>query len=187
MDPRSEDAARSRDRRLPRRGLVQAGALGLPLTALAGRRALAGEATPTATDGDHHPAKARALYDLLDARPFDGGAMAALFAADFVDNNRPEGDPSPSDREATLVFLAALANGFPDARHEIVVLEPVADDGVLVHWRFRGSHRNAFFGEDPRGNRVDMFGFDLWRFRDGLIVEQWHVEELIKLFAQIRA
>jgi predicted ester cyclase len=132
-------------------------------------------------------ALARAFYEALDAKPFDREPLEGLFAPSFVDHNRTDGEPGVSDRDAMIGFLSALPEGFPDAEHRIDLIEPVGEDRVLVYWRFTGTHTGKFLGVPPRGNPVDIAGTDLLRFAGGRIVEQWHVEELMRFFEQMGA
>ena len=128
----------------------------------------------------------RDFYAAVDAEVPDPAVYGALLAEGFVDQDRPAAFPADMpDRDVTLGLLAELERGFPDATHSLDILEPVGTDRAVVYWTFRGRHDGPFFGVPASGRQVEINGVDIFRVVDGRFVEQWHVEELQALFAQI--
>jgi predicted ester cyclase len=130
----------------------------------------------------------RAFYAIVDdvTQPID--VLQRFFAPTFKDHNRPARAPSGApDSAVSLNLFAELRTGFPDMRHSLDILAPIRDDKAVVYWTFTGTHRNAFFDVPASGNKVRINGVDIFRVADGAFVEQWHVEELMSLFAQLDA
>lgn len=125
------------------------------------------------------------FYRRWDERPFDAARVGELVADDYVDNHRPAAPASLSDRDVIVGLAVELATAFADGRHELYLVEPVGDDRVLAYWTFTGTQTGTLFGALPTGATVTMDGTDLIRVVDGRIVEQWHIEQLQQMFAQI--
>ena len=129
----------------------------------------------------------RAFYAAVDRG--DRDAYAAMIDDGFEDHDRPA---AASDSQAVLDLFSELATGFPGAVHTLDLIEPISPDAdgnprAMVRWTFEGDHEGAFFGVPASGNAVSITGIDVFTARNGRFVEQWHVEELAQLFAQIDA
>lgn len=76
---------------------------------------------------------------------------------------------------------------FPDL--ETAALGVVAqDDRAAVEWEYEGTHRQgALFGAEPSGARVRVRGMSLYRIRDGRVVEERGVADILGLMAQLGA
>lgn len=83
-------------------------------------------------------------------------------------------------KEAVTIFRT----GLPDMNItiEAVVVE---DDLVAVRQITTGTHQGDFLGMPATGAEVSFAAFDMYRVQDGLIVESWHVEDLLSALAQI--
>jgi predicted ester cyclase len=132
----------------------------------------------------------RALYQAVDAQ--DRGTYAKMIADDFVDHDRPASAPENlTDAEVIIGHFDALGAAFPDATHKLDLLEPIRPDETgnpraMVRWTFEGTHTGEFYGIPASGRAVSINGIDIFTTRSGAFIEQWHVEELIDLFAQTR-
>lgn len=130
----------------------------------------------------------RQFYTAVDAEKADPTVYGAMLPDGFKDNDRPtiapEGVP---DRDVILGLFAELEQAFPNATHTLDILEPIGTDRAVVYWTFKGTHEGPFFGVPASGRDVSINGVDIFRAKDGKLVEQWHVEELQSLFAQIAA
>lgn len=128
------------------------------------------------------------FYTTVDDKTKSVEALSIFFADDYVDHDRspsaPEGVP---DRAVTLNLFSELKSGFPDAIHTIEILENIGDDRAIVYWTFYGTNTGSFFGAPASGNKVEINGVDIFRVKDGKFIEQWHVEELLTLFQQIKS
>lgn len=85
-------------------------------------------------------------------------------------------------KEAVTIFRM----GLPDMNITIgaVVVE---EDLVAVRQVTTGTHQGDFVGVPASGAEVSFTAFDMYRVQDGLIVESWHVEDLLSALEQIGA
>jgi steroid delta-isomerase-like uncharacterized protein len=59
-------------------------------------------------------------------------------------------------------------------------------DKVVIRWSHTGVHREAFLGLPPSGQPFTLGGIDIYRLRDGLMVEHWNVVDLLGLYQLLR-
>lgn len=80
--------------------------------------------------------------------------------------------------------VALLRVAFPDLR---VVIEDqvVTEVKVATRCTMYGTQQGSFFGLAPTGKRVAMKQFQIDRFLDGTIVEQWRVADMVGLLRQL--
>ncbi|NOG59573.1 MAG: SnoaL-like domain-containing protein [Proteobacteria bacterium] len=126
------------------------------------------------------------LYSVADGKNYDAEFMDKLIASDFKDHNRDHVVEGVSDRDATIGFYSQLAQGFPDELHKLLMLEPVGEDKALLYWEWSGTNTGSFFDIPPSGNKVKINGIEIFRVKDGQIVDMWHVEQLDKLNKQLQ-
>ncbi|RKR42590.1 ester cyclase [Paraburkholderia sp. BL17N1] len=110
-------------------------------------------------------------------------AKLALSPA-FIDRTLPDGRPQGPDGplQASKGFRAAV----PDLHAEIDDLV-VAGDRASVHLHFHGHFTGQFQHLKGNGQTVDFQAFDLYRVKDGRIVENWHLEDNLTLLKQLGA
>lgn len=120
-------------------------------------------------------------------RAFNTGDVEILdevVAEDFVDHMALPGTSPGLDglREAVMIFRT----GLPDMNITVgaVVVE---GDLVAVRQVTTGTHRGTFLGVPATGTEISFAAFDMYRVRDGLIVESWHVEDLLSALEQVGA
>jgi predicted ester cyclase len=110
-----------------------------------------------------------------------------IFHPEFVNHYRPEGRVIvETDRPASGFqrFFGALLQGFPDATVEID--EQLAErDLVATRKTLRGTHLGELWGLLPTGNRVELEFIDIFRIRDGRLVEHWTSMDLAALRHQM--
>jgi predicted ester cyclase len=63
----------------------------------------------------------------------------------------------------------------------------VDGDKVVARWTCTGTHRGPFVGLAPTGKRVTFIGINIFRLRDGKIVERWAIEDVLSLMQQLRS
>ncbi len=129
---------------------------------------------------EENKALIRRWYDEWNKGNLDG--LLELHSMNFVDHN-----PAPDqtgDIDGLRASLETFRTGFKGAQVEILHLTAEGDK-VSVLGRFRGTHNGPFMGTPPTGKRVDIATTDIWRIRDGEIVEAWHVEDIFGLLQQI--
>jgi steroid delta-isomerase-like uncharacterized protein len=112
----------------------------------------------------------------------DLGAVDEFLAADFVNHDPPIGLGSDAEgmRTAGSMFRAA----FPDWHSE---LHALVGEGDIVVERFTasGTHQGELMGVAPTGKMVELRGINIFRVRDGRIVERWGRLDELGLFQQL--
>ena len=92
--------------------------------------------------------------------------------------------PKPMTRKETIEFFAAFLKAFPDANWTINGLFP-AGDRVIAWLTVRGTHKGEFLGIQATGNQVEFNGFDMFRIKDGKIVEEREETDMLGLYQQL--
>jgi steroid delta-isomerase-like uncharacterized protein len=100
----------------------------------------------------------------------DLGAVDTYLARDFINHDPPFG--ASADREGMRSAAAMLRAGFPDWHSE---LHQLVAEGDIVVERFTasGTHRAEVMGVAATGRTVSLPGINIFRLRDGQIVERW--------------
>ena len=110
------------------------------------------------------------------------------FHPEFKNHYRPEGRTLlETDRPASgfQAFYGALLQGFPDATVEIG--DQLAErDLVATRKTFRGTHLGELWDLPPTGNRVELEFIDIFRLRDGRLIEHWTSMDINALRQQMR-
>ncbi|MFC6160305.1 ester cyclase [Kribbella jiaozuonensis] len=100
----------------------------------------------------------------------DLGAVDTHLAEDFINHDPPFG--VTPDREGMRDAGKMMRAAFPDWHSDTHAL--IAEGDVVVE-RFTagGTQRGEVLGVPPSGKAVSLPGINIWRLRDGLIVERW--------------
>jgi steroid delta-isomerase-like uncharacterized protein len=100
----------------------------------------------------------------------DLGAVDTYLAEDFINHDPPFG--VTPDREGMRTAGGMMRAAFPDWRSD---LHELIAEGDLVVERFTagGTHRGDVLGVPATGKTVNLPGINIFRLRDGLIVERW--------------
>ncbi|TDW77029.1 ester cyclase [Kribbella pratensis] len=100
----------------------------------------------------------------------DLGAVDTHLAEDFINHDPPFG--VTPDREGMRDAGSMMRAAFPDWHSD---LHALIAEGDLVVERFTagGTQRGEVMGVPPTGKTVSLPGINIWRLRDGLIVERW--------------
>jgi len=138
------------------------------------------------------PSPARRLAEQFAATlsAHDIAAFAALFAADYKQHQFSAAAPPPSPgatpKQATVAFFTARLTGLPDLS---VTIEATvaADDMVAASFVYEGTHRGVYFGIAPTGKRLRFSSCDIFKVRDGLIMEHWGMGDLAGTLAQLKS
>jgi len=108
-------------------------------------------------------------------------ALDDFLATDYVRHTNPgsrEGGVDIHGIEDTRQSIAAMRAAFPDvhfANDDIMV----DGDKVAARWTCTGTHRGEYRGIAPTGRQVKFIGINIFRLRDGKIIERWSVEERV--------
>ncbi len=105
-------------------------------------------------------------------------AMSPVFVDHTLPPGRPQGPDGPSF--ASRNFRAAVPDLSVEVRKMIV-----ADDYVTVQMRFRGHFSGAFGKTKGEGQSIDFIATDLLRIQNGLITDNWHIEDNLTLLTQM--
>jgi steroid delta-isomerase-like uncharacterized protein len=100
----------------------------------------------------------------------DLGAVDEYLAEDYVDHDPPMG--FPASREGWRAAAAAFRAAFPDWHSDLGFY---VEEGDLVVETFTasGTQQGEIFGVPPSGRTISLPGINIWRVRDGRIVERW--------------
>jgi predicted ester cyclase len=90
----------------------------------------------------------------------------------------------PASRVGLKQLIANLRTAFPDL-HCMVDDEIGEGDKTAALWTLRGTHKGAYFGNQPTGRPVTVQGFIFARTVDGQIIENWILIDQIGLLQQL--
>jgi len=105
-------------------------------------------------------------------------ALAPNFTDRTLPPGRPQGPQGPAF--ASHQFRAAV----PDLGVEVKKVI-VAGDYVTVHMVFTGHFTGVFGQTQGRGQSVSFIATDLLKTVDGLITDNWHIEDNLTLMKQL--
>jgi predicted ester cyclase len=129
---------------------------------------------------DHSPetnkSTVRRLYEFINGNRAE--QFALVVAPRYVDHSNGQQGPSGFAEAA-----ANLHRAYADLRLEIA--DMVAEgDLVAVRWVETGRHVGQFFSLKPTGKRFESRGMNLYRVRDGKILESWLAIDPVTIRAQ---
>jgi steroid delta-isomerase-like uncharacterized protein len=110
----------------------------------------------------------------------DEAALDALVADGYVQHS-PGAAPG---RETVKRHLAMFRSGFPDIRCQVEALLSEGDD-VVARTVTEGTHTGEFMGHPPTGRRFRAGGVDIFRVREGRLVEHWGVFDTLGMLLQL--
>jgi steroid delta-isomerase-like uncharacterized protein len=119
---------------------------------------------------EENKAIARMVYEIISTGDFDR-------AEEIVDPDAPDNECPPGMERPTLIdtfkeTFSEVRQAFPDA--QVTVEDVMAeDDRVAARVVMRGTHRGEFHGIAPTGKQVEVRAIDMFRVKNGKIVEHW--------------
>lgn len=122
----------------------------------------------------------RAFYGFWNSG--DEALLKQAIADNFTDRTLPPGRPQGPEGPAfaSRRFRAAV----PDLKVTVGKVI-VAGDYVTVHMRFTG-HFNGKFDQTPgKGQPIAFIATDLVKVENGLITDNWHIEDNLTLLQQM--
>jgi steroid delta-isomerase-like uncharacterized protein len=106
-----------------------------------------------------------------------------IFAPDFV--AYMPGQPG-MDRASFERYVATVTRGLPGLTFEIH--DQIAQEDLVVNRvTWHGVHSAALLGIPATGTSVELRGINMFRVRDGRVVEQWAQLDMLGLLQQIGA
>jgi steroid delta-isomerase-like uncharacterized protein len=123
----------------------------------------------------------RGFIDALFSRG-ELDAVDTYLATDFINHDPPLN--VTADREGMRSAAAMFRTAFPDWHSE---LHELIAEGDLVVERFTasGTHQGEALGVPGTGRTVSLRGINIFRLRDGLIVERWGRLDELGLLRQL--
>jgi steroid delta-isomerase-like uncharacterized protein len=109
-------------------------------------------------------------------------AVGDFFAVDYVGRGTEQ---KIEGHGAIRKFVRELQRGFPDLQVEVEVLVK-AKDRVAWQRTLAGSHRGTFRGFPATGRRVVWRDMIISRFRDGRIMEDWVITDVVERLLRSR-
>jgi steroid delta-isomerase-like uncharacterized protein len=108
---------------------------------------------------------------------------ASIFAPEFV--AYMPGQPA-MDRATFEHFVSGVTNGMPGYTYEIH--DQIAQgDLVANRITWRGVHSADLAGVPASGRSIELRGINMFRVKDGQVVEQWAELDMLGLLQQIGA
>ncbi len=112
---------------------------------------------------------------------------ARLKAPDYwSENYTAHHDPSARGREGLLDRLTMLSTAFSDTEVEVLLLI-AKGDMVADSLRIAASHTGHFLGVPPSGKRVSWLQNEIFRLKNGRIIEGWVTRDWLGLLKQLSA
>jgi steroid delta-isomerase-like uncharacterized protein len=106
-----------------------------------------------------------------------------IFAPDYIRHDlRPgQGLPGPAGQKKIAADFRAA---FPDVRNtvDLIVAE---DDLVVARWTTTGTHTGPWGDVAPTGKPARFSGVNIFRIRDGRVVELWNHRDDLGLMQQL--
>ena len=123
---------------------------------------------------------AKAFYQFWNTG--DEASLTRAIAPGFTDHTLPPGrPPGPQGPSfASKNFREAV----PDLSVEVKKMV-VADDYVTVHMEFKGHFTGSFGNSKGQGQAIDFIATDLLKVTNGLITDNWHIEDNLTLLSQM--
>lgn len=136
---------------------------------------------PTTTRAEQNATLVRRTYDEVINQEH-GAVIDEIFAADVIVHDPFTGKARGKDAFHRLLGMFDAA--FP---HHRVAVEAIVsqDDLVSVLHTHTATHTGAFMGMPPTGRTVVVNGLELFRVRDGKIVEFWRKDDDVSLLMQL--
>jgi predicted ester cyclase len=105
-------------------------------------------------------------------------AISPLFVDRALPKGRPQGPAGPA--AAGKAFHAAI----PDLQ-VVVTQQLLVADRIVSHLRFKGHFTGTFGNVRGSGQPIDFIATDIVRVQNGLITDNWHIEDNLTFLEQI--
>jgi len=115
---------------------------------------------------------------ILNSRDIE--ALGQVAAVDYLDHAAFPGQ-APG-----LVGLKQRIRTLVQALEPYWTIHDIVAEGdmVVLRWSHTGTHVGEFLGIPPTGRAIICRGIDMYRLRDGLMVEHWNVVDMFGLGQQ---
>ncbi|MFJ8026777.1 ester cyclase [Streptomyces sp. NPDC096311] len=109
------------------------------------------------------------------------GSRATASQDGLGGHSAPPADPV----EGFKAVYAVLLKAFPDLRNNVVGPQVVADDLVITHVTFSGTHEGEFLGLAPTHRKVEFDEVLFQKVTDGKVSEVWAVGDELGFLQQL--
>lgn len=118
---------------------------------------------------------------ILNRRDVD--ALGEVAAVDYLDHAAFPGQaPGLAGLQQRITTIIEALDPF------WTIHDAVAErDMVVLRWSHTGTHVGEFMGVPPTGRHFVSRGIDMYRVRDGLMVEHWNVVDMYGFRQQVGA
>ena len=109
----------------------------------------------------------------------DAEALSEIFDPEVQENGLPV------DVERFKRAVISWRQIFPDFIVTIEELIPIGEDRVVSRVTYRGTQALAWAGIPATGRSFEVLGIDIFRTRDGRIIDFWHSADHLEVAEQI--
>src|SRR5574341_287051 len=107
---------------------------------------------------------------------------------EIIDPSHIVHDPSNPNRpggiEGLKMFTSMFQAGLSDFEYHVE--DMIAEnDLVSYRWAMRARHTGPFMGIPPTGSRIAVTGMDMFRLKNGKIVESWAFADALGMLQQL--
>ncbi len=129
----------------------------------------------------------KALAERFHMEIFQQGKLSVadeILSRDFLAHfagNPPEWEKGA---EGTKKAATAYRTAFPDMR--LTHHESIAEgDKVVIYWSASGTQKGELAGVPPSGKQMNVKGFDLFKIKNGKLVEMWQSFDQLGMMQQL--
>ncbi len=112
----------------------------------------------------------------------DLSVLDELVAPEYVDHDPPFG--ATGTTEGWRAMATMIRDAFPDWHSDLHALY-AEDDVVVERFTASGTHRGELFGIPPSDVVCMLAGINIFRVRDGKIIERWGCVDEIGMLRQL--
>lgn len=96
----------------------------------------------------------------------------------------PSNSPNPMSREDIVAMVKMINAAEPDFTHNIVDIF-AAKDYVIARLTSSGTHQAEFEGIPATGIKATVSALDIYRLKDGLVVEEFEEADMLGFYKQL--
>lgn len=113
-------------------------------------------------------------------------AVDQYVASNFVHHDST--NPDIINRETYKQWITATRTAFPD--FQVIIDDEIAEgDQVVTRWTARGTHQGELVTPagtiPPTGQQVSLPGVTISRYKNGQVVEDWHIGDSLGMMFQL--
>ncbi len=116
-------------------------------------------------------------------------AFADLFAEDYANHQSSAAAPAPSGKSAkraTVDFFQARLEAMSDLAVSVEV-SLIEGERAAASFLYEGTQTGVYYGFAPSGRKLRFTSCDIFRVRDGRIVEHWGMGDIAGVLKQLKA